>query len=32
MSVAAAFFYLFSQAEFGVLCPVNLTDCTSDLL
>lgn len=27
-----AFFYLFSQAEFGVLCPVNLTDCTSDLL
>ncbi len=26
------FFYLFSQAEFGVLCPVNLTDCTSDLL
>ena len=27
-----AFFYLFSQSEFGVLCPVNLTDCTSDLL
>ena len=27
-----AFFYMFSQAEFGVLCPVNLTDCTSDLL
>ena len=27
-----AFFYLFSQAEFGVLCPTNLTDCTSDLL
>jgi alkylation response protein AidB-like acyl-CoA dehydrogenase len=27
-----AFFYLFSQAEFGVLCPVNLTDCTADLL
>jgi alkylation response protein AidB-like acyl-CoA dehydrogenase len=27
-----AFFYLFAQAEFGVLCPVNLTDCTSDLL
>ena len=26
------FFYLFSQSEFGVLCPVNLTDCTSDLL
>lgn len=26
------FFYLFSQAEFGVLCPVNLTDCTADLL
>ncbi|TCH98339.1 DNA alkylation response protein [Roseococcus sp. SYP-B2431] len=27
-----AFFYLFAQAEFGVLCPVNLTDCTSDLI
>jgi acyl-CoA dehydrogenase len=32
MVAKQAFFYLFSQAEFGVLCPVNLTDCTSDLL
>ncbi|OPK10313.1 acyl-CoA dehydrogenase family protein [Pseudomonas sp. VI4.1] len=27
-----AFHYLFSQAEFGLLCPVNLTDSSSDLV
>lgn len=26
------FHYLFSQAEFGLLCPVNLTDSSSDLV
>ncbi len=27
-----AFHYLFSQAEFGLLCPVNLTDSSSELV
>lgn len=26
------FHYLFSQAEFGLLCPINLTDSSSDLI
>ncbi|MFO1082503.1 MAG: acyl-CoA dehydrogenase family protein [Reyranellaceae bacterium] len=32
MLAKQVFFYMFSQAEFGVLCPVNLTDCVCDLL
>lgn len=26
------FFYLFSQAEFGLLCPISLADCSSELV
>jgi len=26
------FFYLFAQAEFGLLCPISLADCSSELV